>query len=407
MSQPPLILHVDLNSFFARVEQQAHPALRGQPIGILGKGHKGARTCVCALSPEAKVFGLKSGCSTWEARSLCPQIQLIPPDYPKYLDISRRFFGILRHISPWVEIFSIDEGFVRLDPDDNPAEIAQTIKSLCRTEFGTLVTVSIGAAWGKTYAKIASDLQKPDGFVRLFPDTWLTRIGQLPVTEVPGIGSRIGRRLGALGIYRIQDLATVPSGRFVAVFGRSFGRWLELFGQGHDIRSLATQQAESQVKSVGHQVTLDRPTVLVDTHRIILRLSLKVGKRLRRLNLRAKSFHLGVTTRQGLWQSSRLITSRSPSERALGDIVHLLINRLDLPPATLLERVGVVSGDLEPLPEQIPVLFGSEDRDLAITQAIDRIDQRFGGRWVEWGHLLGVTTGNLRDWRGPNAILDR
>lgn len=402
-----IILHIDLNSFFARVEQQAHPELRNAPIGILGKGHKGARTCVCALSPEAKRFGLASGCSTWEAQRLCPQIQLVPPDYPKYLDISRRFFDILGRFSPWVEIFSVDEGFVRLDPRDDPLTVTRQIKDRFRAELGELVTASVGVAWGKTYAKIASDLMKPDGYVRLYPATWLGEIGHLPVNEVPGIGHRLGRRLRAIGIYQIRDLAAARAGRLVAAFGRSLGRWLELFAQGEDIRALLTNQAETPSQSVGHQVTLDRPTVAAETTRIILRLALKVGKRLRAGGYGAGRLSLGVTTRQGQWIVSRVITSRSPSEPTLIDVTRLLVHRLDLSPETLLERVGVTASDLYPLPEHLPVLFGSEERDLAITRTIDRIDQRFGGRWIEWGHLAGVETGNLRDWRGPNAILDR
>lgn len=180
-----MILHIDLNSYFATVEQQANPFLRGKPIGVAGKNISRQRTVVAAASIEAKRFGVKSGMSVWEARELCPTIILVEADYDRYLECSQRFYRTLERYNSRIEIFSIDEAFLELtDPNlqirsecsecsghsdgnsnysDRCITIALAIKADIQRALGSWVTASIGIAPNKFLAKLASESNKPDG----------------------------------------------------------------------------------------------------------------------------------------------------------------------------------------------------------------------------------------------------
>lgn len=404
-----MILHIDLNSFFARAEQQTNPKLRNRPVGILGKGHKGARTCVCAASPEAKKFGVTSGSSTWEARRLCPQIILVPPDYPKYLDISRQFIGILNDTSPWVEIFSIDEAFVRVDGSlDEVLLAAQAIKHKMRQQLGELLTASIGVAWGKVFAKLAGELQKPDGLIVLEKDTWLDRVGEMPADELCGIGYQISAHLALLGIRTIRDLSRADAGLLVARFGPSSGMHLWQIGQGIDLSRVNPSRLLPPAKSIGHQVTLDHDWRLDNLHRMLVKLTQKVGRRLRRAERVANSLNLFLSLGNGgYWQDHQRYQPGIMTDAALLTGARALLERVNLPPWVNVRRVGIVAADLKPLVGQPLPLFPAQYREEYVTGALDQLRDRYGDGIIEWGRAFGTNMGSLRDWRGPRAVLDQ
>ena len=182
------VLHVDINAFFAAVEQQCHPTLRGKPIFICGNPK--TRTVVAACSYEAKAFGVKSGMSVGEALQLCPHAILVEGNPSKYIHTAIRIFAIIKEYSPQMEIFSIDEAFLDVTNTQHlfggPVEIAKAIKRRIKEEFG--LTCSIGIAPNKLLAKLASDMQKPDGLVEIKPDDVEATLRDLPVSELCGIG---------------------------------------------------------------------------------------------------------------------------------------------------------------------------------------------------------------------------
>lgn len=199
------IMHVDMNSYFATAEQQANPYLRGKPVGIikaLGRG------CVIAASVEAKKFGVKTGTTVWEAKQKCPQIILVPSDMDKYFSLTQKMISIISHYSPTIEIFSIDEAF--LDVTDTQKifaggawEIALEIKNLIKTEMGEWMKCSIGISYTKLLAKLASEMQKPDGLTFLNPKNYLQKTENIAVEEVCGIGMARTRYLHARGIFKL------------------------------------------------------------------------------------------------------------------------------------------------------------------------------------------------------------
>lgn len=451
------ILHIDLNSFFARAEQQANSQLRDKPIGVLGKGHKGARTCVVAASPEAKKWGVKSGMSVGETQKLCPPIILVPPNYPRYLDISRRFIAILDRFSPWVEIFSIDEAFVALSHDKfesrnpksetNPKEIKSTsqrtpefknldlenclgfrasdfgftdaatqeaittahqIKYALKHELGELITASVGIAWGKIFAKLAGELKKPDGLTVLSPDTWLETVGQLPIDELCGIGHRLTNALNILGIRTIQHLTHADAGTLTARFGPSAGMRLWEIGQGIDRTSVAPHTELAAAKSIGHQVTLDRPQPIGTLWPTIAKLTNKVARRLRHSRLHTESFNLHLSLQNGNGWGKSLTLQAAATDIRLQTAARKLYSEIPLAPHLQVFRVGVVASKLTAAATAQPLaIFPQEQRDEAITEALDHLRDTYGDDAISWGGAHAVDVGNLRDWRGPRAVLDQ
>ena len=419
-----MILHIDLNSFFARVEQQAQPHLRDKPVGILGKGHKGARTCVCAASPEAKKFGVKSGSSTFEARRLCPSIIFVPPDYPKYLDVSRRFMSILDKFSPWVEIFSIDEAFLALGAREHfqsirdtalspnahlieATQVAKEIKRKIREEFGALVTVSIGIAWGKVFAKLAGELQKPDGLTILEKATWLERVGNLPISELCGIGDRLENHLQMMGITTIRDLSTADAGQFTARFGSSLGIRLWQIGQGIDNAPVESSRNLAAVKSIGHQITLDHREAWQALYPLITKLTQKVGRRLRRAGLQASRLSLFASLAETGWGATNRHQPGIMTDPALLRSIHRLWENAPIPATRPVFRLGVVATNLQAKGQPILPIFPEFKIEEAITEALDQLRNQYGEQAIEWGSGFATEIGNLRDWRGPHAVLDR
>ena len=206
-----VIFHVDMNAFFAAVEQQYNPALRGKPIVICGNAKK--RTVVAACSYEAKAFGIKNAMSVHEARALCPQVLLVGGNPEKYVDISRRIFNLLAEFSPQMEIFSIDEAFLDMTGTypffgKEPEDVARQIKERIRQGWG--LTCSVGIGPNKLLAKLASNLQKPDGLVRIRQSEVPARMERLPIQELCGIGEKLKICLNELGIVTCGQLGRAP-----------------------------------------------------------------------------------------------------------------------------------------------------------------------------------------------------
>jgi len=277
---PRIIMHLDMNAFFASVEQQANPELRGKPIGVIGRG----RTVVTTASYAARAFGVKTGMNTWEARRACPQIIFVVGDNRKYADTSTRIVALMHDYTPLVEVFSIDEAFLdvtgSLSLFGSAERITALLKERIRREFG--LTCSVGIAPNKLLAKLASDMQKPDGLTIIPPDRIAEVLEHLPVNELCGIGSKVQRQLARLGIRTCGQL-----GRFsVDILKRRFGvigERLSRMGRGIDESPVIPPEDEEAVKSVGHSMTLDRD-ICGREHllKYVLQLSEMVGHRARR-----------------------------------------------------------------------------------------------------------------------------
>lgn len=404
-----LILHIDMNSYFATMEQQAYPNLRGKPIGVAGKG-RGERTVVAGASMEAKKFGITSGMSTWEATRLCPQLLLVPANYDRYIFTSQRIFSLLERFSPTVDIFSIDEAFVDLTTKaswDDAVTIAQQMKQLIHRQIGSWVTCSIGISYGKTLAKLASEMQKPDGLTLIKPADFARIAAVTPIEDLCGIGWAIRPRLNQMGVFTIAELANLPKSTLVTSFGDFTGSWLYNISHGIDDNHLRSFRRLDQEKSIGHSYTLPKDVAsLDDVKKVMLLLAERVGVRLRHKNLIGKtvSVYVRFADKSGWGQ-------RATQKDYLLDgytIYQAGARLLDLIPNP--RPVRLIAITISDLVQQVQVtqpLFPDRRRWESLTRAIDRINQRDGEFTVYRATLNKIKSRifNLPDGRNKRTYL--
>ncbi|MBA3564541.1 MAG: DNA polymerase IV, partial [Gammaproteobacteria bacterium] len=217
--RPRTILHVDMDAFYASVEQRDNPDLRGKPVLVGGSGPRGV---VAAASYESRVFGVHSAMPTREALSRCPHAICVPPRFDRYRRESTRVFAIFRDFSPLVEALSLDEAFIDVTASrslfGDAAAIGSAIKA--RIFATTALTASVGIGPNKLVAKIASDLDKPDGLRIVDGDNLQATLDPLPVRVLPGIGRQTAERLGRMGCVTLADLRRTPPQRLQSIFGQ-------------------------------------------------------------------------------------------------------------------------------------------------------------------------------------------
>lgn len=243
-----------MDAFFAAVEQRRNPELTGKPLVIGGSGDPTKRGVVSTASYEARKFGIHSAMPLKTAHKLCPHAVFLPVDYEEYARVSRRIKGILREFSPIMEDVGIDEAFLDLSQRDRPAEeIAREIKTKIKQETG--LTCSIGIAPNKLLAKIASDMQKPDGLTIITEGDREDRIWPLAVRKLWGVGPKTEAYLKEMGIGTIGELASLSRERLIEEFGESHGRYLYEASRGIDESPLVTHW---EPKSTSRETTFER-----------------------------------------------------------------------------------------------------------------------------------------------------
>ncbi|MFW6071806.1 MAG: DNA polymerase IV [Candidatus Bipolaricaulota bacterium] len=290
------VLHVDMDSYFASVEQQANPKLRDRPIVVTGKPT--IKSVVAAASKEAKECGIESAMATWEARKKCPELVLVPGDPDKYEWVTNNFFDILRSYSPKLEPFGVDEAFLdvsgQLDDFKSPVDLVRGIKEDVEEEFGGWITCSVGISRNKLLAKLASDMEKPDGVTWIKEDDVSDVLESISLTDLCGIGSRTKKRLNRLGIESVPGLGSFPEKKLKEEFGADGAR-LKLMGQGKDPSPVLPASYEEEVKSVGNSLTLpDYKRSPRKALPVLFKLAQKVGYRLRKKGLVAGTLKLIV-----------------------------------------------------------------------------------------------------------------
>lgn len=409
--QDKKILHVDMNSYFATLEQQAYPNLRGKPIGVAGKG-SGERTVITAASVEAKKLGISSGMSSWEARRLCPGLIIIPASYDRYIFTSKRIFSLLERISPTIDVFSIDEAFASLEPGTTwgkAEELAISFKRLIHSHIGEWVTCSVGISYGKTLAKLASEMQKPDGLTILKPEDFAAIATKTPIEDLCGIGFRLRPRLNQLGIFFIEELGQAPKAMLVQTFGDFTGTWLHNIGNGRDNNILRSFRSLPQEKSVGHSYTLPRDIhSLEDAKRTLLLLSERVGVRLRRKGLigRSISVYVRFHDRRG-WGRSAVQKEYIHDGYDIYRAGMRLLELIGSPPPIRLLAISI--SDLAAQTEVTQPLFSDDQRYEDLVASLDILNDRYGEFTVFRSSLatLRRRIHNLPDGRNKRIYLPK
>jgi DNA polymerase-4 len=322
------ILHVDLDAFYASVEQREDPTLAGRPVIVGGLGGRGV---VAAASYEARAYGVYSATPMARARRACPDGVFLAPRFDLYRDVSTEVMRILRSYTPLVEPIALDEAFldvagVRRIHGPGP-DVARFIRARVTAE--TRLTASVGVATTKLLAKLASDLAKPDGLLVVEPGTELDVLHPLPVRRLWGVGPATERRLATLGVETVGDLAAIPEDTLVHTLGSASGHHLHALAWNRDERPVVADQA---VKSIGHEQTF--PADLHDhaalEHQLV-GLADGVASRLRAAHSTARTVQLKV--RFGDFKTiTRSRTLAAPTDLAadLGRVARELLGALDV-----------------------------------------------------------------------------
>ena len=382
------VLHIDMDAFFASVEQRVNPSLRDKPVAVCGAN---TRTVILTASYEARAYGVKTGMMVRDAKACCPSLILVPGNHARYTDVCRRLVAIYQDYTPLVELFSIDEAFLdvtgclRLFGDAE--SIARTIKQRVRHELG--LSASVGIAPNKLLSKLASGLEKPDGLVIVDRTQVPALLELLPVQALCGIGPALTRRLADLAITTCGELGRAPLPWLVNQFG-IVGRKLSAMGRGEDDAPVAPMasdgEEEPQPKSVGHSMTLERDARghrALEIH--LLQLSDMVGRRLRKAGLFGRTVTLTLRyadfTTFGRQRTLGRLVNDDPAiyraARALAREVAL---------AQPVRLVGVSLSELAPAPAQLSLF--EEPRRRQLMEAIDAVNDRHGAWTLLWGSLL-------------------
>jgi len=380
----PTILHVDLDAFFAAVEQRDRPELRGKPV-IVG-GDPGARGVVSAASYEARAFGVHSALPLRTAAARCPHGVFLPVDGAKYRRESRRVMEILGRFTPLLEQVSIDEAFLDVAGSEAlfgpPEAIAQRIKTAVRDEVE--LTASVGVATTKLVAKVASDLRKPDGLVVVLPGEEAAFLAPLPITRLWGVGEQTRAALADHGVRTIGDLAALPVDVLVRRLG-VHGATLHERALGIDPSPVTPEVA---AKSVSHEHTFDVDTADPEViERTFLALAEGVASRLRVGGVRAST--VVVKVRDSTFRTvSRQRTLPEPTD--LADPIYRTALELARPEmrGRRIRLIGVGAHGLGE-PAQLG-LFATEDpRRRAAVEAQDAIRRKYGSRALTRARLVG------------------
>lgn len=388
-TERPLIMHIDLNSCFATVEQQARPMLRGKPIAIVNR--RTDKTAIVTASYEAKAKGVKVGMKLREAKQLCPDIIALESDPSKYRYVYHKLLGIMRDYSAHVTMKSIDEGVIDFHETSHEiagrdlVEIGHEIKQRLKDEIGVWMRCNIGIATNRFLAKTAAGLHKPDGLDVITSHNIHDVLAELKLTDLTGIAHRNQQRLNSVGIYtplQFLDAEAVTLRR--VVFKSVVGEWWY-----KRLRGFEVDDVETQMQRVGRQYVLERFDL---SHEEITQrlhhLCESVGSRLRTQGKAARGVYVYAKTLDGNhWHSSTLSPLPFFSDRAIyAQALQLFTKAPDG-----IREIGVHCYELTSYETSQLSLFADEiTRERQIVGAVDEVNRRFGERTLHSADTLNT-----------------
>lgn len=383
---PRMIALVDLNAFFASVEQMDRPEWRGRPVGVTN-GDRG--TCIITSSYEARAYGIKTGMRVKEARQLCDGFIQAASRPARYTEISTAIMSALEDITPDIEIFSVDEAFLDLTHCQRyygvqPYDIGSRIKEAVFRASGLLC--SVGISGDKTTAKFAAKLEKPDGLTVISPWSAEARLSEEPVTELCGISKGIGRFLAERGVLRCGQMKDIPISVLASRFGNP-GRRLWLMAQARDPEPVA--QSHAPPKTIGHGKVIAPGTQTYDLLAMYyMHMAEKVARRLRKNGLEAQTFGISLATDLGrVGMKNRTITPTHDGETIYRLAAQFLDQRWDGEGGY---QVQINALDPRPAGQQSD-LFAQDSPNRALNHAIDDINARFGAFAIHRAPLVNRT----------------
>ncbi|MBS0358592.1 MAG: DNA polymerase IV [Proteobacteria bacterium] len=378
------IILVDMNAFFASVEQLDNPALRGRPV-VVTNGEEGS--CIITSSYEARAYGIKTGMRLREAKKLCPQLIRCSGRSKRYSEISKRIMAALHTITPDVEVFSVDEAFLDVTGcqrlHGHPIKIAQMTQKIVYDVSG--LPCSVGLSGDKTTAKYAAELKKPNGFTVIHPAEAKKILEPVPVNMLCGIGKGTTRFLAQHGVYTCGDMQKLPISVLAKRFG-NLGRRIWAMCQGADPDPVST--VVNPPKSMSHSKVLppgtrDREVILT----YLMHMSEKLASRMRRHQLQAQEYEITLRLKSGdkIQEGLKLIAP-SHDGRELFNLAESVVKNHWRKQVVSLVRI--VALDPQPMNQQLDFLVETNPKREAINKAVDAINNAYGDFTISPARLL-------------------
>lgn len=376
-----IILHVDINSYFATLLQQENPTLRGKPLGIVKDL---GRTCVIAASKEAKQFGVKTGCTAGEARERCPQIQFLPAQFDRYLDATKRLQSLFETIAPNIFIYSLDEAFIDITDCQNylhpdPFKLAQTIQQKIKHELGEWVTCNIGISHNRFLAKMASEAAPKGSILEVNQENKDLLLASVTFENTCGIGFRLEKKLKLLNVHHPYQIRFFSFQQLLPLFGPFWAQELLKMAYGEEPHHLKLlDQPLSHMKSVGRSITgyrlYDNET---EIKAILLNLTEEVTAKVRAMRLAGRFVGLH------LWGHDRSFKAHRTLQyfiRHTPEMFGILYDQLYRPwhrPFRII-KFAVRLSLLEPIEQLTQPLLPQTQRQERLSSAIDTVNQKYG-----------------------------
>jgi len=381
------ILHIDLDAFFVSVEQALRPELAGKPVIVGGRPDR--RGVVASASYEARAFGVRSAMPLSRAYRLCPQAIFLQGNFARYREYSEKFMAILSDFSPALEPGGLDEAYLDVEGCDifgTPREIAMKIKQRVRNELK--ITASAGVAQCKVVAKIASDLEKPDGLVEVPAGKEKEFLAPLPIRRIPGVGSKTEQKLRSLNINTIGQLANLPVSAVSSLLG-SYGIMLHHFANGVDNRKV---EAWGEAKSISNETTFEED--ISDyryLHGVLRYLSERVGSRLREDGKQAKvvSIKIRFPDFETLNRSTKLPEATMTDADIYG-AASVMLDRVLQHNKLPVRLVGVEVSSLSGESKQLGLFDYEKEKMERRDRTIDSIRKKYGFDSVQTGSILAL-----------------
>lgn len=401
-SLPYRWLYIDFNSYFASVEQQLNPALRGKPVAVIPV--QTDSTCAIAASYEAKAFGIRTGTPIYEAKKMCPKLICVVAQHEVYIDFHHRILKEIDKYLPVAKVCSIDEVACELMDNENSleraTEIAHKIKKGVSAHVGEWIKCSIGVASNRYLAKVATDMQKPDGLTFIHASELPQKLYPLTLRDLPGIGPNMEKRLFRSRIADLPTLCKLDLKQMRKAWGSVWGERMWYYLRGVDLPDLETKRT-----SLGHSHVLApelRPPT--EARSVAIRLTSKGASRLRRINYLASIFSLSLrTTDGGSYEKSGKCGQSNDTLTFLKILATLWEEILgELGPHAEIKKISVNFGQLTEVSMAHPELFNElpgekgKEKGERISRTLDEINQRYGRDSI----LFGVLPAKCRAFSG-------
>ncbi len=389
-TQDRIILHSDANAFYASVECALDPSLQGKAVAVCGS-QENRHGIVLAKSELAKQAGVKTGMANWQAKRLCKDLVIVPPHHEIYAQFSRALHEIYERYTDRVESFGLDECWLDVTHNIKPPHvIANELREAAKRELG--ITVSVGISFNKVFAKLGSDMKKPDAVTVITRENFRDKVWRLPCSDLLYCGRATSEKLAGMGVHTIGALACVPLADVVSALGKN-GEMLWRFANGLDDSPVALVSDSEQAKSIGHGITcvtdLDD---MEEAHAVLLSLTQEIGRKLRAQDLRAHGVQVTVrdsTLAFESWQEQL----REPTQSALmlaRAAADILKRRYRWENKIRALTVSAIYLDRLDAPEQLSLFhLREQERQARVEEMMDKIRERFGKDSIRPATLLG------------------